>query len=152
MKTVIPDIQQGMNVVGTDGRKIGTVAALYGGTPDRTGRTGEVDVTESGARLQAEEPLLEGAHRPDSAGAMGPVAASTIENVSAATGIDLSARGSGGPGYLEVEQGGIMSLGARHLYVPYAAILNVTPGEAVEVDCHHDECLDRFGEKPDWLD
>ena len=44
MKTVIPDIQQGMNVVGTDGRKIGTVAALYGGTPDRTGRTGEVDV------------------------------------------------------------------------------------------------------------
>jgi len=61
-------------------------------------------------------------------------------------------RGVAGPGYLEVEQGGILGLGARHLYVPYAAILNVTPGQAVEVDCLRDECLERFGEKPGWLD
>jgi hypothetical protein len=54
-------------------------------------------------------------------------------------------------GYFKVDQGGILGLGAKHLYVPYSAVDDVVPGDCVTVNCTKDQCGDLYEQEPDFL-
>jgi hypothetical protein len=58
---------------------------------------------------------------------------------------------SGGQRYLKVDHGGILGIGAQHLYIPFTAVQNVVPGESLTVNCTTDTCGDMYGTKPDFL-
>ena len=57
-----------------------------------------------------------------------------------------------GPGYFEMEHGGILGVGAKELYVPYAAVDDWVPGECLTLGCGKDDCEALYGNKPDFLD
>jgi hypothetical protein len=96
METETLHITEGMEVFGTDGKKIGKVNHVWKGITDST-----TDVMSAG--------------------------------------------------YFQVDQGGILGLGAKHLYVPFSAVEDVTPDECLTLACSTDDCADRFGNKPDFL-
>jgi hypothetical protein len=104
MEITPSDIAKGMQVYGTDGEQLGTVAEVYTATPAQAEPAGPEDAT----------------------GAM-----STL--------------------YIKVEQGGVLGLGKKDLYIPFAALTEVAPGEALTVNGTKDECSDRYGNKPDVL-
>ena|SRR5947209_4729872 len=54
-------------------------------------------------------------------------------------------------GYFQVDQGGILGLGAKHLYVPYSAVDDCVPGECVTLNCAKGECADLYQEQPEFL-
>lgn len=56
-----------------------------------------------------------------------------------------------GLGYVKVQQGGILGVGCRNMYIPYNAILDITPQQQVSVDCTLEECQERFGERPSFI-
>jgi hypothetical protein len=58
---------------------------------------------------------------------------------------------SGQQTYLKVEQGGILGIGAKDLYIPLSAVETVVPGDNVTVNCTKDTCGDMYGTKPDFL-
>lgn len=141
----VNDIQKGMDVFSSDGEKIGGVADVYpnagadtagtaagagtystaGGAPGTVGTFGTGDV----------------ANTPQMAGTYG------ASGVTGAAG----AVGTGGTGYLKVDQGGILGIGAKELYFPFSAVTDVVPGENVTVNCAKDQCGDLYGTKPDFL-
>lgn len=54
-------------------------------------------------------------------------------------------------GYFQVDQGGMLGLGAKHLYVPYSEIDDHVPGECMTVACTKSECTQRFEQQPEVL-
>ena len=54
-------------------------------------------------------------------------------------------------GYFQVDQGGVLGIGAKHLYVPFTAVEGTTPDECVTLDCSTDDCANRFSTRPDFL-
>jgi hypothetical protein len=104
METTPSDIAKGMQVYGTDGEQLGTVAEVYTETPAQAGAAGPEDA----------------------AGGIGTL-------------------------YVKVEQGGVLGLGTKDLYIPFGALTEVVPGEALTVNGTKDECSDRYGNKPDLL-
>ncbi|GAC1325780.1 MAG: hypothetical protein NVS2B16_20900 [Chloroflexota bacterium] len=147
-------IQPGMDVVARDGQKIGTVVRLHDDHAYGTMLAGETDVTETVVAPRIEEQAIESVPGADTVGAMGPVGAtvsSAIDDTYINTGVADGPSIRSDTGYIEVEEGGLFGLGAHHLFVPCAAVLNITPERVVEVDCNKGDCLERFGEKPAWL-
>jgi Uncharacterized protein conserved in bacteria (DUF2171) len=53
--------------------------------------------------------------------------------------------------YIKVEHGGVLGLGTKDLYIPFAAVTEVAAGETLTVNGTKDECSDRYGNKPDVL-
>jgi hypothetical protein len=96
MNTETLRMNEGMEVFGTDGKKVGKVTHVWKGVTD------------------------------------------------ASTSVIAS-------GYFQVDQGGVLGLGSKHLYVPFSAVEDTTPDECVTLDCSTDECADRFGQKPEFL-
>jgi sporulation protein YlmC with PRC-barrel domain len=58
---------------------------------------------------------------------------------------------SGQQTYLKVDQGGILGIGAKELYIPFSAVQNVVPGDNLTVNCTKDTCGNMYGSKPDFL-
>jgi len=56
-----------------------------------------------------------------------------------------------GRGYFQVDQGGVLGLGSKHLYVSYSEIDDHVPGECVTVACTKSECAQRFQQQPEFL-
>lgn len=54
-------------------------------------------------------------------------------------------------GYIVVSRGGIMGIGAHHLYVPFSEVTSVQAGDRLVVRCNYDRCLEMYGSKPDGL-
>jgi hypothetical protein len=54
-------------------------------------------------------------------------------------------------GVFQVDQGGILGLGAKHLYVPYVAVTECVPGERVILNCSKSDCANRYGDRPGFL-
>jgi hypothetical protein len=96
MDTTTVRINEGMEVFGTDGKKLGKVSHVWMGATDAA-----TDVASSG--------------------------------------------------YFQVDQGGVLGLGAKHLYVPFSAVEDTTPDDSVTIECTGDDCAERFGHKPDFL-
>lgn len=58
---------------------------------------------------------------------------------------------SGGQRYFKVNQGGVLGIGAKELYIPFSAVENIVPGDNVTVNCTKETCGDMYGSKPDFL-
>jgi hypothetical protein len=65
--------------------------------------------------------------------------------------IGTSGTFGGSTGYFKVDQGGILGIGAKHLYIPFSAVTNVVAGDNLTVNCSKDEADSLFGNKPDFL-
>ena len=165
------DIQKGMEVYGSSGDKIGSVAEVYpyadaGGADSGTSTpifeeviVEEVDVTgpASGSSAPSAGPTgspSSGATTMpggsfDAAGTGGSAAGATAGSATGAT--STVAPPAMTTGYFKVDQGGILGIGAKHLYVPYDAVDDVVPGESVTLNCTKDEADAQYGTKPDFI-
>jgi hypothetical protein len=127
METQVADIQKGMEVYGTDGERLGTVAEVYFGestTPQPTG-------VDTGTDIMTD-----------------PVTPDTL----AAEARGESWGGRDVPtGFFRMDQGGILGLGAHHLYVPFSAVCDVVPNRCVTLSCSKDDCSSLFANKPEFV-
>lgn len=143
------DIRKGMEVFGSAGEKIGSVADVY----PYVGEGG------AGAPSGTSTPLFEEVivEEVDVAGpASGSTAPFAGSPSSTTTTAPAGSPSTAGPpvmttGYFKVDQGGILGIGAKHLYVPFDAVDDVVPEECVTLSCAKDECVARYGTKPDFL-
>jgi hypothetical protein len=141
----VMDVHTGMEVYGRDGEKIGTISEVYPTTgtvgsvsPGTTGSGGpgvgdvvteEVDVMTTPGVASTRDPGYGTVSMPAAAGDAGV----------------------GSSGYVQVDQGGVLGIGTRHLYIPFSAVTDVVPGENVTVDCTKDQCGERYATKPGFL-
>jgi hypothetical protein len=66
----------------------------------------------------------------------------------------LGTTGTGSPAgnsMLKVNQGGVLGIGAKTLYIPFDAVQNIAPGDSVTINCTKDQCGNLYGEKPNFL-
>lgn len=54
-------------------------------------------------------------------------------------------------GYFQVDQGGVLGIGASHLYIPFSSVDDLVPGECVTINCAKSECSSRYEQEPDFL-
>lgn len=124
MATNMAGIEPGMDVLDVSGEKVGTVADVL---------TIQA-FSQAGASSAYASPTTD----PGTGGyGTGPVT----------SGVVSAGEGS----ILQVEQGGILGIGARDLYIPFGDVQNVVPGSNVTVNCTKDMCAERYGNKPDFL-
>jgi hypothetical protein len=57
-----------------------------------------------------------------------------------------------GGGYLHVEQGGILGIGAKDLYIPMSEVQDIDPGNCVSLSISKQQADDNYQTKPDFLD
>jgi hypothetical protein len=65
--------------------------------------------------------------------------------------VDDASSGIASTGYFQVDQGGVLGIGAKHLYVPYSAIDDHVPGECVTISCAKNDCTRLFEQQPEFL-
>lgn len=53
-------------------------------------------------------------------------------------------------GFFSIDRGGILGVGATHLYVPFKAVHSVGPGGSITLGCTAQECGDTYSEQP-WF-
>ena len=59
--------------------------------------------------------------------------------------------GTGSGNILKVDQGGILGIGAKELFIPFSAVQSVVPGDNITINCTKDACGSMYGEKPEFL-
>ncbi|MDQ2741792.1 MAG: hypothetical protein M3Z66_05790 [Chloroflexota bacterium] len=142
------------------------------GQSGSTGDTGdivveEVDVYAVGPDTGMESSVPSGAGTTETSGSMGsgttsnPTSPGTTWNPSATAdqsssmgtqaGVSGTSTASDG-GYIKVDQGGILGLGAKHLYIPISAIQDIDPGNCVSLNVTKQQADDMYNHKPDWID
>jgi hypothetical protein len=128
-----PDIQDGMHVYDSANQRIGIIADVYPNLGDweteepKEAGPGAARMDEVAARPQ--EPEDSEAHR--RAHAVPP------ENVP----------------YFRLDEGGVLGIGAKHLYIPFDAIARVDMNEArLWLSCTKDEAAQRYASKPAFLE
>lgn len=57
-----------------------------------------------------------------------------------------------GSGYLHVEQGGILGIGAKDLYIPMSVVQDIDPSNCVSLSITKQQADDNYQTKPDFLD
>lgn len=115
------NVQTGMDVLDTNGEKIGSVkdvidVAAYSETDSGSTNSNPTSGTSSGFQTTTVTPNPSGNQR-----------------------------------YLKVDQGGILGIGAKELYIPVSAVTAVVPNDNLTVNCTKDTCGDVYGNKPDFL-
>jgi len=53
---------------------------------------------------------------------------------------------------LKINEGGVLGIGAKELYVPFDAVQNITPGESLTLNCSKSQCETLYTQKPSFLD
>lgn len=114
-------VQTGMDVLDPNGNKIGAVS----------------DILDVQAYSEADTDTV---YSDPTTGTVGDLQAETVTP-------DPAGRQS----YLKVDQGGILGIGAKELYIPSSAVQTVVPGDNLTVNCTKDTCDDMYGNKPDFL-
>jgi hypothetical protein len=114
-------IQTGMDVLDPTGQKVGTVA----------------DILDVEAYKATDS---ETTYTDTPSGAMSGMQTTTV-----------APNPSAGQRYLKINQGGILGIVAKELYVPFDAVDDVVPGGNLTIDCTKDTCGDMYGTKPDFL-
>lgn len=171
------DVQEGMEVFGSKGEKIGTISHIFSGAPFRTtdhqeagtgpgtesvegspfGRSGmgpgsEADV-EIETVLVSEVPIAGGSTDLGGAesGGMAPVAG--FEGAGGA-GAAVPAGGHAttftpsDTKYFQVHHGGLLGIGGESLYIPFNAVEAITPGDCITLSCTRDEAAALYSQKP----
>jgi hypothetical protein len=65
--------------------------------------------------------------------------------------VEDTASGISTTGVFQVDHGGILGIGAHHLYVPYVAVHECVAGERVTLSCSTAECAERYAQRPAFL-
>lgn len=208
MNLNVNNIEKGMEVYGSDGHKIGSIAEVYHGT-DGGGMSGtqgmqngdvvleEVDIVEivpddvtagdstamgsagtsgpgstaggtpfTGTQAAAGTTVASGATGSDNAsgvtwnsgagstGDIGAVGTANDQNtspgyVAGGTGVPTTMTGGG---YIHVEQGGILGIGSKDLYIPITEVQDIDPGNCVSLTITKHQADENFQTKPDFLE
>lgn len=133
------NITEGMDVFGSAGDKIGTVSHVWsdadqdGAGMDTTPVTGDVIVEEVDIVSAGSETATDSI----TADAIGEAYTSSTGTATATP-----------TGYFQVDQGGILGIGATQLYIPISAIADIDPGNALTLNCTKDEADAEYAEKP----
>jgi hypothetical protein len=139
-------IQKGMDVFGSDEEKVGSVSAVY---PD-AGAAGPEGASHAQAGTTAlGDTVLEDAPRgsTEEPGPAGSRVAPEPLHITEPT----SAFGGGPGGYFRVDQGGVLGVGTKHLYIPLSAVCDVIPGQRVTVTYTKDQVSNIFDTRPETL-
>lgn len=149
-------INQGMDVYSSDGKKVGTVAGVldtgHAGDSGQSSTTTEVRE----AQVRPEDKAVDSWPLSDTTASYGALDAGIGQDAGAlgsAQGTDdamTDVTGSGNGTYVQVDHGGLLGIGAQHLYIPLHDV--ETSGDRLTVNCASDQCGDRYGEKPPSLD
>lgn len=150
------EINQGLDVYSSDGKKVGTVAAVLdtGHTEDNPQPSTSTEVRE--AQVRAEDKAVDSWPLTDTTASYGALDTGIGRNIGAtgsAEGADdalTDVTGSGNGTYVQVDHGGLLGIGAQHLYIPLNDVER--SGDRLTVNCVSDHCGDRYGEKPPSLD
>lgn len=197
------NIEKGMEVYGSDGEKIGSVADVHSAGPGQDTSAGyaaagstsdspgmgtaglvveEVDVVDvapeyipSGGDMGTAAAAGTGASGTGLGGTVGGASDSgmsgTTWNAGSGSTGDIGAVGTAndqntspgytpggttpvaayGGGYLHVEQGGILGIGAKDLYIPMSEVQDVDPGNCVSLSITKRQADDNYQTKPDFL-
>jgi len=179
------NIEKGMEVYGSDGEKIGSIAEVYSGTTtDNTavGSTGDivveqvdvVDVAPAytsgtgtvGTTAAAGAGMSSGTGAGNTVGGASPTGTTstsgtgtqdfsgTTWNAGTATTGDIGGTGIAtmtGGGYIHVQQGGILGIGSKDLYIPISDVQDVDPGNCVSLSITKQQADDNYQTKPDDL-
>ena len=122
MDTNMSGIQNGMDVLDTNGEKNGKV-------------TDVLAVQASSQSASASDTYGE-----------------TVPPIGAAAYDRAATSGSAGRGnILKVQHGGMLGMGGTDLYIPVNEVTNVVPGESVTVNCTENTCENLYAQKPDFL-
>ncbi|MGH2448096.1 MAG: hypothetical protein ACRDFS_05770 [Chloroflexota bacterium] len=159
------EIQDGMEVVGLGGDHLGTVSRIW---PD-VDRPDVIETTPDSEGIGAQGMTtddVEAARILEQVEARGTTAGDVGANYASAGGYgpdqpghspghgpeELSPVGLGIQGYIQVDgAGGLLGIGATHLYVPFSAVKNVVEARVIlEVDAGQAKSL--YGNKPVFLD
>jgi hypothetical protein len=164
MVTNPADIHRGMEVFAVDGELIGKVIEVR--RPDTTndfrgtagGSTGGGAGQSAGGRPATApgsggEDALRGYGTPGDQGGVPQTtgaSAEQLENLRGRSGSEpaFHATQHARPGVIEVEDRGVMGIGAGGLHIPFSAVLDVMPGRRVTIDCTRRQAHDRYGPGP----
>jgi sporulation protein YlmC with PRC-barrel domain len=53
---------------------------------------------------------------------------------------------------IKVNEGGVLGIGAKPLYVPFSAVQTVTPGDSVTLNCTKSQAETQYSTKPEFID
>lgn len=120
--------QEGMVVVAADGTQLGRVAHIVRSVP----HPGAFDSRSTSGIGVGDAPGL------GDTGKFSPP-------------LDTATWTGGEGGYVVVTHGGVLGIGATHLYIPFHAVSGVVPGENLTLGCSAQECQRLYGEKPPGL-
>jgi hypothetical protein len=65
--------------------------------------------------------------------------------------VEDTASGISTTGVFQLDHGGVLGIGAQHLYVPYVAVDACVAGERVTLSCSTAECTARYSQPPALL-
>jgi hypothetical protein len=166
MVTNPADIHRGMEVFAVDGELIGKVIEVHlpNTTNDFRGTAG--GSTSGGAGHSAGgrpavapgsggEDALRGYGSPGDQGGVPQTtgaSAEQLENLRGGRGSEpaFHATPHARAGVIEVEDRGVMGIGAGGLHIPFSAVLDVMPGRRVTIDCTRRQAHDRYGPGPSF--
>lgn len=106
---------------------------VYDSTGDKIGTIADVLTLAAYSQNAQTDPYATGAV--DTAGGPGTTTGATDQNA-----------------VLKVNEGGVLGIGAKALYVPFDAVQNITPGESVTLNCAKAQCESLYSQKPSFLD
>jgi hypothetical protein len=135
-------ILKGMDVFGSEGDRIGTVAQVWANPSGENPLFGHVDDV---VVVPRESELPVGSQAADfGMNATGPA---TIEQQYG----EPHPMDTAETGYFAVDEGGMLGMGTTQLYVPFDAVMTVLAGDRLTLSCTKDEAGSRFATKPAWL-
>jgi len=161
MATNTFDIQEGMEVFGSDGQKIGKVHEVHSdsGVTSESGAQAmsTVDESESYNRGNsdfgaADNLTLDRDLTGNDSGPGFDVTRDPTDMQEEYGTVATETRASGDTGYFTVSEGGILGVGAKELFVPFTAVETVAADGVVTLSYAKDEAGNRFDHKPDEAD
>lgn len=51
----------------------------------------------------------------------------------------------------EVDEGGVLGIGATKLYIPFSSVQTVNPGQSITLNCTKSQAETQYSNKPDFL-
>jgi hypothetical protein len=164
MVTNPADIHRGMEVFAVDGELIGKVIEVRSPEVlnDFSGSAGTSTGSGAGHAGGSRSTVAPGSGGEDALRGYGtPGDQGGVPQTSGASAEQLeSLRGRGGvepnlhatshrlAGVIEVEDRGVMGIGAGGLHIPFNAVLDVMPGRRITIDCTRRQAHERYGPGP----
>lgn len=141
-------VREGMSVYTGDGKELGKVGKVW---PESTDEKMQNSDPRSEIGTEEEQDMSLTATDPG----FGPSSTLQTGNFASADGVGIPTQGepqvTGGGGYFKVERGGLLGIGGKDLYIPFASIASVDNAVKLRASSHQVDDQD-WTNKPTWLD